>query len=418
MPRTSNATVRTAAFSARSKGDGCRREQEIMLNSRSFPSPLPADVPSRRPAQIIRRRTKFWPLWLAAVGVPSSSWRLLLGGRGTSSALRRRTSLCAPSICEHALRSFEKSAALLIAAQGYTATMSWEEIAKAARSQISCTTWTKAHPTSVLSGSWHQTDRSCTIVGCPSRCRAQQISRIETISRPSKDHRPASMSGNQSSAVWMVSPAGPWRSTAILWASRPTRDRRPHGSWLGSCRSLHQSPCWNALARWHCPRQSARPNTLAISSATRRRPGRADAASLSHGELRPHPSLVMVRLIADKQIVTGHQLNRKRTRPTWRKIGHLTERALIRFSMTRPSLSSYGRGAPFAGGSTTMLSCMRVPTQSSHQFRGKPAALEGCSRHPASRRGQLWRTAEHAIACESVSRVQQSERHRDPVRLW
>jgi hypothetical protein len=50
-----------------------------------------------------------------------------------------------------------------------------------------------------------------------------------------------------------------------------------------------------------------------------------EAASLSHGELRPHSRLVMVRLIANEQIVAGHQPNRKRTRLARREIGHLTE---------------------------------------------------------------------------------------------
>ena len=103
-----------------------------MLNSRSFPSPLPADVPSRRPAQIIRRSTKFWPLWLAAVGVPmfilaaTAWWSWNLERFEARSALVRTVDL----LREHALRSFDKPAALLIAAQGYTATMSWDEIAK------------------------------------------------------------------------------------------------------------------------------------------------------------------------------------------------------------------------------------------------------------------------------------------------
>src|SRR5579859_6766726 len=48
-------------------------------------------------------------------------------------------------------------------------------------------------------------------------------------------------------------------------------------------------------------------------------------ASLSDGELRPHPRFVMVRLIADEQVVARHQSNCERTRLPGRQIRYLTQ---------------------------------------------------------------------------------------------
>jgi signal transduction histidine kinase len=81
---------------------------------------------------MINRYAKFWPLWFASVLVPlcvlvaAAWWSWNLERIEAQNRLVRTVDL----LCEHALRTFETQDALLIAAQGYTAPISWEEIAK------------------------------------------------------------------------------------------------------------------------------------------------------------------------------------------------------------------------------------------------------------------------------------------------
>jgi two-component system, NtrC family, sensor kinase len=74
---------------------------------------------------------KFWPLWLASVAAPlfilaaAAWWLWNLELFEARSRMERTVDL----LREQALRTFEIQDALLTAAQGYTAAMSWEEIA-------------------------------------------------------------------------------------------------------------------------------------------------------------------------------------------------------------------------------------------------------------------------------------------------
>ena len=75
---------------------------------------------------------KFWPLWLASVAAPmfilavAAWWLWHLEQSEAQSRLVRTVDL----LREQSLRTFELQDALLIAVQGYTAAMSWDEIAK------------------------------------------------------------------------------------------------------------------------------------------------------------------------------------------------------------------------------------------------------------------------------------------------
>ena len=81
---------------------------------------------------MIERYAKFWPLWLASVVAPlcvlaaAAGWSWNMERSETQNRLMRTVDL----LCEHALRTFEKQDALLVAAQGYTAAIPWDEIAK------------------------------------------------------------------------------------------------------------------------------------------------------------------------------------------------------------------------------------------------------------------------------------------------
>lgn len=86
------------------------------------PGPPPAPPP---------RAVAFWPLWAAAILLPL----LLFAGGGLSAwhavdaEIRQRLAQTVDLLHEHALRAFETQDAVLMAMQGVTDGMSWEEIA-------------------------------------------------------------------------------------------------------------------------------------------------------------------------------------------------------------------------------------------------------------------------------------------------